>query len=207
MIQDPTTQPSTFSRNKINYDELGGKKNNGGYTSPNPNIEPPDAGEWGWDPSATADTVWGRICGEDSLAHPFKTKRSWEFSWRTLSCSTHIDKCIPTSRLGSVVLIQRIFQGWWVRCPILLLSVLAAWQAAHLKEEDAIRTAPHHVDLIPNMGRNKLKQDKGSGGRPAPPIHTQKDDNRSGWKPTPPIHVQKDVSHMTSFKYTPTTTK
>ena len=57
----------------------------------------------------TGDDGWGRIYGEGSLDHPFKTEGSWDFLRRTLSCNTHIYDYIFTSRLGSVVLIQRIF--------------------------------------------------------------------------------------------------
>ena len=76
--------------------------------------------------------------------------------------------------LVSVVLIQMIFKGWSVCRPIPILAVVSANQATHLTEEGVMIIAPLHVDLIPNMGINKRKQDKGSGKKPAPPIRAQK---------------------------------
>ena len=62
----------------------------------------------GRDPSATVDDGWGRIRGEDSSARPFKTKGSWEFARRMLSCNTPVDY-FPIPRLGSAMLIERVF--------------------------------------------------------------------------------------------------
>jgi len=41
--------------------------------------------------SSAPDDGWGRKRGEDSSARPFKTKGSWEFARRTLSCNTPVD--------------------------------------------------------------------------------------------------------------------
>ena len=80
----------------------------------------------------------------------------------------------PVPRLEYVVLIQRIFRGWEMRRPIPSLVMLSVNQVAHLMNEDVMKFAPLHVNLIPNMGINKRKQDKGSGVKPPPLIHTQK---------------------------------
>ena len=69
----------------------------------------------------------------------FKTKGSWEFVWRTLSCKTPVDYlAIPNigypnshshvPKSGSEVLIQGIFRGWAVHRPIPSLAVLSANQ-------------------------------------------------------------------------------
>ena len=47
-----------------------------------------------------------------------------------------------------------------MRRPIPSLVVVSVNQATHLTEEDDMKFMPLHVDLIPNMGLNKQKQDK-----------------------------------------------
>ena len=107
------TTPMSTMRKEENQHNIAGRK------LPNPHIKPSDAGEWGRDWSAPVDDGWGRIRGADSSACLFKTKGSWEFAQKILSCNVHVD-CLPiilalgnmntpVPRSGSAVLIQRIF--------------------------------------------------------------------------------------------------
>ena len=117
------------------------------------------------------DDGWVQIRGANSSAHPFKTKGSWDFARRTLSCQK------PPLRTGAAVSIQRIFRGWEVLRPIPFLVVLllpTKQVAAHLIEEDVMKSVPLHVYLIRKMGMNKRKQDKGKGEKPPTLIHAQK---------------------------------
>ena len=72
-----TTQQSTFSRHTPTPTMRKGKKqqNMGGRKRSNPNIKPPDVGEWERDYSATVDDGWGYIHGENSSACPFPEPR------------------------------------------------------------------------------------------------------------------------------------
>ena len=168
-----------------------------GRKGPNPNneppynyIKPPDAGEGGYDHSATScyktkgalHNGWGRKRGADSSRRPFKTKGSWKFVWGTLSSDTPFCgwKYLPA------VLVQTIFRGWWERLQHTIpnLAVLAAHHAAHLREENIAKAAPYHVDLIPTMRKTKSNQDNGSSR-----------------KLVPLIYVQREASRLTSFKY------
>ena len=128
---------------------------------------------------------WGCMCGINSSAPQFKTKGSWEFARRTLRYNVPVVDCFPiisalgnlnppVPRSGSAVSIQRIFRQWAVRHPIPSLQVLSANKATHLKEEDAMKFAPLHVDLIRNTGINTQKQNKWKGEKPPPLIHAQK---------------------------------
>ena len=157
------------------------QQNMGGHMLLNPYIKSSDACEWGCGRSAPVDGGWGRIHGANCLAHPFKTKGSWEFLWRTLSCNVPVD-CFhiilalgnlnsPVPRSGSAMLIQRIFRGWAVRRPIPSLVVLSANHAMHLANEDIMKFTLLHVGLIRIMGINKQKQDKGSSVKPPLLVH------------------------------------
>ena len=100
------------------------------------------------------DEGWGRLRGNNSSYGPFRTKGSWAYVRRTLSCNVpSVDP--PRTEVRS-------------------LAVLAAEQvAAHMSEEDVLKLAPLHVYLIRSTGI-KRKQDKGKGERVPTPTQTQK---------------------------------
>ena len=74
------------------------------------------------------DDVWGRICGEDSMARTFKTEGLWEFARLTLRYNNPVDPLQP-------------------------LAVMAAEKVAeHMPTAEDGKLAPHHVALINNTG-------------------------------------------------------
>ena len=81
------------------------------------------------------DDGWGRIRGEDSTARPFKTKGSWEFARRTLSCRTPVDS------VEAMVV------------PVRPLAEMAAGVVAeYYSEEETRKLAPDFVELIQKTG-------------------------------------------------------
>ena len=84
---------------------------------------------------ARNDDRWGRKRGEDSTTRPFKTKGSWEFARRTLSCNTPTD---------------------WVKAfvdPLRPLAEMAAGKVAkYYPEEETSKLAPDFVALIEKTG-------------------------------------------------------
>ena len=75
-----------------------------------------------------SDDGWGRIRGEDSTACPFKTKGSWEFARRTLSCSNPVDPLRP------------------------LVEMAAEKVAEYLPTEEDRKFAPDDIALINKTG-------------------------------------------------------
>jgi len=93
---------------------------------------------------ARNDDGWGRIRGEDSTARPFKTKGSWEFARRTLSCNTPVDSVYPFVD------------------PLRPLAEMAAEKVAeHYSDKEIGKLAPDFVTLIKKTGI-KRSQSKGS---------------------------------------------
>ena len=96
------------------------------------------------EPEARIDEGWGRIRGEDSTARPFKTKGSWEFARRTLSCNTPVDS------VESLVDPLRP-----------LAEMTAEKMAEYYSDEEISKLAPDFVALIKKTGI-KRSQSKGS---------------------------------------------
>ena len=96
---------------------------------------------------------WGKIGNINGSTRTIKTKGSWAYTRCTLSCDN------PTDPL---------------RIEVPSLEVLTAKQvAAHISEEDILKLAPLHVNLI-RMAGTKRKQDKGKGEWSPTPTQTQK---------------------------------
>ena len=94
------------------------------------------------EPEARIDDGWGRERGENSMA-PFKTKGSWEFVRRTLSCNTPVDLVYP--------LVD----------PLRPLAKMAAEKVVeHYSDEEISKLAPDFVTLIKKTGV-KRSQPKG----------------------------------------------
>ena len=86
---------------------------------------------------------WGRIRTNNGSTRAIKTKGSWAFARRTLSCETATNP--PTIKLPS-------------------LTVLADEQVAKvISDKDMLQLAPIHAELIRRTGI-KRKNEKGEGG-------------------------------------------
>jgi hypothetical protein len=102
------------------------------------------------------DGGWGRIRSNNGSTRAMKTKGSWAFARRTLSCENPTDP--PTIKVTS-------------------LTVLAAKQVATIiSDKDMRQLAPIHAELIRKTGI-KRKREKGEGG--ASPTKVEKEKEKS----------------------------
>ena len=117
------------------------------------NINNDNEGRWGHDQSFPVDEGWGCLRGSGSSTRPFKTKGSWAYARRALSCNVpSVDP--PRTEVRS-------------------LAVLAAEQvAAHMSEEDVLKLAPLHVNLICSTRMKWKQQDRGKGEWSPTPAQT-----------------------------------
>ena len=88
------------------------------------------------------DGGWGRIRSNNGSTRAMKTKGSWAFARRTLSCNTATDP--PAIKLPS-------------------LTVLAAEQVAKIiSDKDMLQLAPIHAELIRKTGiKRKTEKERG----------------------------------------------
>jgi hypothetical protein len=96
------------------------------------------------------DGGWGRIRGNNDSTRAMKTKGSWAFARRTISCNTAPDPPATTEPDPPAI-----------RLPF--LTVLAAEQVAKIiSDKDMLQLAPIHAELIRKTGL-KRKTEKESG--------------------------------------------
>ena len=89
------------------------------------------------------DDGWGRNRGEDSTHRPIKTKGSWAYARRTLSCRTPVDS------VEALVV------------PVRPLAEMAAGMVAeYYSEEETRKLAPDFVELIQKTGIKRSSSKK-----------------------------------------------
>jgi hypothetical protein len=89
------------------------------------------------------DDGWGRKRGEDSTTRPFKTKGSWAYARRTLSCNTPVD------------LVEAFVD------PLRPLAEMVAGKVAeYYSEEETRKLAPDFVELIKKTGIKRSSSKK-----------------------------------------------
>jgi hypothetical protein len=89
------------------------------------------------------DDGWGRNRGEDSTTRLIKTKGSWAYARRTLSCNTPVDS------VEALVV------------PVLPLAEMAAGKVAeYYSEEETRKLAPDFVELIQKTGIKRSSSTK-----------------------------------------------
>ena len=101
------------------------------------------------DQRAMEDDGWGKIHNINGSTRAIKTKGSWAYARRTLSCDNPTGP--PTIKVPS-------------------LTVLAAEQVAkHISGTDILKLAPIHAELIQGTGI-KRKTPRGGGGGHQPTL-------------------------------------
>ena len=98
------------------------------------------------DRMAAEDGRWGRIRSNNGSTRAMKTKGSWAFARRTLSCETATNP--PTIKLPS-------------------LTVLAAEQVAKvISDKEMLQLAPIHTELIRRTGIKRKNEEIEEGASP-----------------------------------------
>ena len=102
------------------------------------------------------DDGWGRKRDDPSTARPFKTKGSWAYARRTLSCNTPVDFGYPPVD------------------PLRPLVEMAAEKVAeHFPKEEISKLAPDYVTLIKKTGI-KRRQTEGLDMKNSPGLEQKK---------------------------------